>query len=240
MEAVRYSLRPHIFLSVAERYVVILDVRRDTYTCALRRPFDVLGPWLRGWLPESSSSCTGGAEPSPAVIELAAQFVARDILTVDASQSKPVRPISIPRPKVSAPPGASRPIWPALGKAVSFLRACRCADHTLRSMRFESVVSAVSSRRHAHTRPPTWASMERALRLFATFRELRPLYPRPYLCTFDSLAYLEFLARHGIYPRWVFGVQADPFQAHCWVQYGETLLNDRLDRLATLAPILAA
>lgn len=240
METVQYGLRPEIFLAMAQGYVVILNVRNDAYTCVSRRAFDILGPWLRGWLADQSRSRAAETAPSSAALGLAAKFVTRGILTLDASQWKPVRPIFVPRPQVSPSPSPSGSTWSMLGKTRSFLRACRHADHALRSMSFESVIGAVSSRRRAQTQSPTWATVDRALGLFALFRALRPLYPRPYLCTFDSLAFLEFLARHGIYPRWVFGVQADPFQAHCWVQFGETLLNDRLDRVASLAPILAA
>lgn len=30
----------------------------------------------------------------------------------------------------------------------------------------------------------------------------------------------------------VFGVKLDPFSAHCWVQIGDLLLNDRADQVA--------
>jgi hypothetical protein len=67
---------------------------------------------------------------------------------------------------------------------------------------------------------------------------LRPLYPRDYLCLFDSLALIEFLAQHGLYPTWVFGVTSDPFMAHCWVQEGDTLLNDTVAHVGQFVPLM--
>jgi hypothetical protein len=70
------------------------------------------------------------------------------------------------------------------------------------------------------------------------FDSLRLFYPRPYLCLFDSLALIHFLARFGLYPDWVFGVQADPFEAHCWVQAGSVVLNDTVERVSAFTPIM--
>jgi hypothetical protein len=75
--------------------------------------------------------------------------------------------------------------------------------------------------------------------VIAAFKNLRPLYPRPYLCLFDSLALLEFLASYGSFPRVVFGVVADPFQAHCWLQEGNVVLDDDLERVGRYKPILS-
>jgi hypothetical protein len=57
---------------------------------------------------------------------------------------------------------------------------------------------------------------------------------------FESLALLEFLARYNFFPQVVFGVVADPFQAHCWLQEGSTILNDDLERVGRYRPILSA
>jgi len=75
--------------------------------------------------------------------------------------------------------------------------------------------------------------------LVSTFHGLRPFFPRDYLCLFDSLALFIFLANHGVSPRWVFGVQSDPFAAHCWLQEGPLLLNDTLDRVTPYTPIMS-
>ena len=74
--------------------------------------------------------------------------------------------------------------------------------------------------------------------LVTAFRQLRPFYPRPYLCLYDSLALLEFLSRWRFFPLWTFGVKSDPFGAHCWVQWGGVILNDSVERVRRYTPIM--
>jgi hypothetical protein len=52
------------------------------------------------------------------------------------------------------------------------------------------------------------------------------------------LALLEFLARYEVLPRWVFGVRARPFVAHCWVQYEDIVFNDTVEHVASYTPIM--
>lgn len=73
----------------------------------------------------------------------------------------------------------------------------------------------------------------------AIFRKLRPWYPRGYLCLFDALALVEFLAQRRLFPTWIFGVQAQPFGAHCWVQTGDQLLNEGPEFANQFTPIMA-
>ncbi|QNM83345.1 lasso peptide biosynthesis B2 protein [Sphingomonas sabuli] len=58
-------------------------------------------------------------------------------------------------------------------------------------------------------------------------------------CLADSLALLIFLQRHGATASLIFGAKLDPFAAHCWLQAGPTLLNDRLDRIEGFTPVAA-
>jgi len=53
------------------------------------------------------------------------------------------------------------------------------------------------------------------------------------------LALLEFLAIKNLYPTWVFGVQAQPFGAHCWLQEGDKLLNESVEYAGQFTPIMA-
>jgi hypothetical protein len=38
----------------------------------------------------------------------------------------------------------------------------------------------------------------------------------------------------------VFGVQARPFAAHCWVQKGEVVFNDTVEHVSGYTPIMTA
>ena len=120
-----------------------------------------------------------------------------------------------------------------------FLTACLFAAWRLRSTTIEATVRAVERRRRADTpeHPPDRSALRH---LVALFRRLRPLFPKDALCLFDSLALLEFLARYGCFPHWVFAVTLNPWSAHCWVQYADVALNEDAERARHYTVILVA
>jgi hypothetical protein len=61
---------------------------------------------------------------------------------------------------------------------------------------------------------------------------------RKHVCLYDSLALVEFLAHYRLFPQWVFGVMAEPFAAHCWVQQDDRVLNDSVDYVRGFTPIM--
>lgn len=70
---------------------------------------------------------------------------------------------------------------------------------------------------------------------FATVRRLIPVEP---VCLLDSLALADFLHRRGAAPAFVFAVSTAPFSAHCWLQVGDLVINDHLERALAHTPIL--
>lgn len=56
-------------------------------------------------------------------------------------------------------------------------------------------------------------------------------------CLLDSLALAKYLAGRGMPANIVFGVTDDPFSAHCWVQFGNMVLNDTVGNAMTHTPI---
>lgn len=82
---------------------------------------------------------------------------------------------------------------------------------------------------------------EQLLELVVAFQYLCPFfYSRRDHCFFDSIVFVEYLAMHDVFPEWIFGVATQPFSAHCWLQLGNVVLNDRLARTRVYTPILAA
>lgn len=57
-------------------------------------------------------------------------------------------------------------------------------------------------------------------------------------CLPRSLALATFLAKSGFAPEIVFAVRLGPFAAHCWVECGGLLMNDRYERVRQFRPIL--
>ncbi len=58
-------------------------------------------------------------------------------------------------------------------------------------------------------------------------------------CLYRSFTLLRHLRREGFDAQWVFGVRTWPFHAHCWLQAGDVVLEDTIDRLLPFSPILA-
>jgi hypothetical protein len=119
----------------------------------------------------------------------------------------------------------------------NFIAACITAAIRLKSRSIESTVTRVARRKARHAR--TDLDMERARQLSAVFRKLRALFPANYLCLFDSLALIEFLARYDLFPTWVFGVRLAPWAAHCWVQHGDVAFNEDIEQAAHYTQIMA-
>ena len=57
-------------------------------------------------------------------------------------------------------------------------------------------------------------------------------------CLFRAAMLRRFLHRRGLRADWVFGARTWPFSAHCWLQVGEVVINDRVDHVAGFAPVM--
>jgi hypothetical protein len=89
---------------------------------------------------------------------------------------------------------------------------------------------------------PGWAADNaydsRALEISWSYRKVRANIPIKRICLRESLALRWILLRAGCAPRIVFGVQLDPFRAHCWLEAAGVVLNDRYDTVRDFTPIL--
>lgn len=71
------------------------------------------------------------------------------------------------------------------------------------------------------------------------FRRMLPWAPFQGVCLYRSFFLLTFLRRSGLDATWMFGVRTWPFEAHCWLQIGDLVLDDTLDHVRRFSPILA-
>jgi hypothetical protein len=231
-------LQSHVFLCRAKRHWVILDAHRDKYLCVERHRFEALGRTLKGWDESSGPGARSTAELPEEVAALASDLLKRDILGEHAAQAKDARPTVYALPTEAVDPDLRSRHSPWV-HAVAFFASSARASRELGTQRFQSTVESVRARKSGNAQHAGRFDFERARSLVAVFERLRLFYPRSYLCLFDSLALLHFLARFRLYPDWVFGVNADPFEAHCWVQAGSVVLNDTLGRVSSFTPIMS-
>lgn len=71
------------------------------------------------------------------------------------------------------------------------------------------------------------------------FQNLLPWAPFPGVCLYRSFMLLAFLRRAGLDATWMFGVRTWPFEAHCWLQAGDVVLDDLAERVSPFTPIMA-
>jgi hypothetical protein len=234
-----YFLAKDCYVCNTQGYWLILNVSRDKYLCVTHADLTSIGSGLYGWR-YGSGDAGNGRHLDAGRETLIESLVAKGVLTSNpeegkafaesenaATQTAIVLPVSIGSAKLH------------LFCVVRFFFACAKIDRCLRAGKLARALVTIKQRRLQAGSCARFLEDSSATKLIASFNNLRPLYPRPYLCLFDSLALLEFLSGYHSYPRIVFGVVADPFQAHCWLQDGSVLLNDDLERVGRYKPILS-
>lgn len=234
-----YLLAPHVYPCVSGQHVVLMDLERDKYVAVV--PAHRLASWVRGWpvgaaqTPDSPHDAAGVAD------SLVSQMLAHGMLVTDPHVGKPAVPVATARVARSlvefdldtqARAGAAQ-LW-------RFARSCLQAKLSLKLRPIQSIVESVRARKAARAaRGWQEADPVRLRALVTAFTRLRPLfYTLRSACLLDSLTLLHFLAAEGVHPQWVFGVKTEPFDAHCWVQHDEIVLNDVPDRVRQYSPIL--
>ena len=241
MQSPRYYLRDHSFVCLAGRYYVILDLLGDKYWCVEKRLFEALAPRIS--LPSSRTQESRDSRYNDMISEaqgVLSELLERGLLTENSRDSNAPSVQSIVRPNETL---MSETRDGSLARCTryipSFIASVRVAAHSLVTQSIAETVNPVADRRRQHRQHGSPFDLDRAAVLTSIFYRLRPFYNREYLCLFDSLALLEFLARYSLFPTWVFAVQSEPFMAHCWIQENRILLNDTVDRVSVYTPILA-
>jgi len=80
---------------------------------------------------------------------------------------------------------------------------------------------------------------QRVVRRALAFRRLLPWIPFQGLCLYRAALLRQYLGDDAGRVMWVFGISTWPFAAHCWLQCGGLVLNDRLHRVSRYSPIMA-
>lgn len=105
----------------------------------------------------------------------------------------------------------------------------------VRTFALKSILDRIVARRSYTASSMPDGNLEAIAQRFMRWRRLLPLRT---LCLPDSIAFLWFAMRRGHGPRLVFGVEAFPFTAHCWVQERDVVLNDALHHTSRFKRIM--
>jgi Transglutaminase-like superfamily len=216
-----------------------MDLERDKYVAVV--PADRLAAWVRGWPVGAQQPGDSPHNADAGADDLVAQMLAHGMLVSDPHVGKPAVPVSAARAARSLvefdldtrPRTGTTLLW-------RFGRSYLQAQLSLKLRPIQAIVETVRNRKTARAaRGLREADPVRLRALVSAFTRLRPLfYTLRSACLLDSLTMVHFLGAEGIHPDWVFGVKTEPFDAHCWVQHGEVVLNDAPDRVRQYSPIL--
>ncbi|HYD86044.1 MAG TPA: lasso peptide biosynthesis B2 protein [Vitreimonas sp.] len=238
----RLYLAEDVYVCVTEGHGVFLDLKQDKYSAVM----------FVGAPAASGGDDAADYDSASALAEKLAQqskaLLAAGLLTTDKAKGKSIEATPIERPHghifglddqrafgLTGPAAAELEI--TLRDLWDFFAASWKASRELKTKHISQVVERARRRKRAARDPDT--DIEQLRRRTAIYRRLRPWYPRKYLCLYDSLALVEFLARRKVYPVWVFAVQAQPFGAHCWVQHEGLLLNEGTEYAGQFTPIMS-
>jgi hypothetical protein len=237
----QYALAGHVFVCLQGGHVVFLDVRKDRYFALEADQTAALGALVPGWpvcaragaaAPESDA--TGDALQS----SLLALLLERGLLRASERDAKPATPVSAePIASELAAEAFETSVRPSVATIGQFVVSAASASVMLKFRGFERVVQRV--RRRNERKGGRAFDAQRVHELIAIFASLRPFFfTAKDMCLFEAFALSEFLALHGAFPRWVFGVQARPFAAHCWLQHAGIVINDTVDHVGRYTPIM--
>ncbi|HEX5458834.1 MAG TPA: lasso peptide biosynthesis B2 protein [Steroidobacteraceae bacterium] len=233
-----YFLASHVYPCISGQHVILMDLERDKYVAVV--PAHRLARWVRGWPVDEVPPADSPPDADGKADALVSQLLAHGMLVTDARVGKPAVPVTTIRPQRSLvefdldtrPKASAGQLW-------RFGGSCLQAQLSLKLRPIQSIVEAMRERKAQPQAGGPGADPLRLRSLVTAFARLRPLfYTLRSACLLDSLTLLHFLGPEGIHPDWVFGVKTDPFDAHCWVQLGEVLLNDIPDRVRQYSPIL--
>jgi hypothetical protein len=215
-----WRILPHATVCIASDKLIVLDLRRDRYFCV---PDSIAGE-MRAWLEQRHNSA-----PPPAsahMLEKAGVRRESDPIPTNALKDRILVPDGFAKFDAGSEPAA---------RTVSVARQVAATWISLRLVPLERIVST----RHTRAPLPLNGDLQATLTLAATFERSRPFVPIARNCLLDSLALDSWLARRGVGAQLIFGVVAEPFAAHCWLQTKEALLNDSYDNVSSFTPILA-
>lgn len=224
-----YFLPQHVHFCCRGDSLVFLDLRADDYTLVSGDAASAI---------RMLCSHSQGSSAFAHDMSCLEDVLRGGLLTQDAHAGRRIRPAQIEFATRSVDDIAAAHLRLSPSRIGHFLGACTWALTALRFQPLERIVVRVQRRKAllAHMKS---TDAPGACQLTSVFHRLRPCFPKSYLCLYDSLALLDFLARYRTFPTWVFGIKLEPWAAHCWVQDGHVVLNEDPEEAAGYTPVMA-
>ncbi|MCX7587287.1 lasso peptide biosynthesis B2 protein [Phenylobacterium sp. 58.2.17] len=204
--------------------LVVLDIAGDAYFCHVG----------------CAAQIDLAQRPS---VQIASADLAKALIDAGLVTSAPVcgrRPFRRPPNRPSTDLWEIPPPSPMPGDRRRMCRAYADLLHRYAGRSLRQLVTTAQRRDDDGTALRSQEPSPELVRLSARFRQLLPWAPIQGECLFRSFMLLLFLRRSGLDALWVFGVRTWPFEAHCWLQVGDVVLNDSAEHVLGYEPIFAA
>lgn len=233
----KYLLKQHVHYCRVDDGVIFLDLKHCKYIGIGVDHAHLLSSLVHGW-PKSSwqaapSCLVDAAEANTMVTSL----LSADLLTTEAQLGRePLETVIESTDDLPFEGKLGSESAPTARQVLRFVYSCAVAATMLRFLSMERIVARVAAKK----RQPACRPETDARKLVKIFRLLTPfLFSAKSACLFESLALFEFLSAHGVFTTWVVGVRTRPFGAHSWLQQGNLVLTDTVDRARDFTPLMA-
>ncbi len=216
-----YRLRDGVSFCETSGRLLFLDVRRDRYFCLTGPTEDAFRRLVRRQAKHGDAAHLAGC--------------ISDGLLLPAGDGMIPEPCVLAMPESSAldAPGHRHPASGIFGAVVRLASS----ELALRVFRLHGVLRGVA--RHKARTPGAVTVTPAMLAAPAQIFHAAALLASPLdRCLPRGIATTHRYLSLGIAVDLVLGVKLQPFAAHCWVQCGPVLLNDRIDTVRTFTPIL--
>lgn len=199
--------------------LVFLDVSRDTYFCL------------------AGAAAGGRLSDGGALVDIADPALGEALrqagLTGPAASARPMAPLA-DRALIGRPGPVS---------SIDILQGLAMTWATASARRYRApFADLVGWARHRPWGPldPAAQPCDQAIIVVRRFQARWPWAIGRGQCLHRAFLLLTQLRRAGCDAAWVFGVRTYPFEAHCWLQIGSTVLDDPLTSLAAYQPLMTA
>lgn len=224
-----YFLPNHVHACFAANRTIFLDMKRGTYFGLDPEKTELLRHALDD---------TGTAEQ--VMSPITAELMGMGLLTTSRSASKTFLPPAASAPEVPLLPLIDDPPRISTARVGRFLATYSAVAFRLKFRPLERSLAHLAHHKSTARFITDDAALDQARDLTRAFLHLRPfIYAARNRCLLDSLTLAEFLASYGIRATCVFGVRANPFEAHCWLQIGNHVVNETPELAQRYAPILS-
>jgi hypothetical protein len=239
------NLAEHAYACQCGDQVVVLDIRSDRYFSFSADEFAALPFNIQGVRAAQTHNFDRTHESS-SKSEVAEFLVSKGLVVLadTGASSLLARPLySQPVNEIPAPGRLDGlptrlHIRINLKHIIALVHALRTCRKLLQKGSFEGVVENIRRTHSTAVSPCSSVSDSQLEHLVSSFYVFRSFtYDARDHCLLDTFIFITYLNQFRIYPYWIFGVQADPFSAHCWAQLGNDVLNDRIDHISQYTPI---